>query len=868
MSSCTHRKHQSAAFVLVAALCVAAQPLTLGAQPEPAAADTAFGNFSVGIGVAADCERALAIPQGEVWCLRDKGRTLVRLDQSGAPLPDFSVKLDDARGFAALRDGVAILDRDQLRVFDNTGQSRFEAGGRGKLPGQLRAARDVYAGEHLVVADTGNRRVQVYALHGKLLLTLPRAMDKNAPAPLRRPVAVAEDRAGRLYVADDKARKLFVFAPDGTLQGALADTEPPLIAWRDLAIGPDDALYVLGHARDKIMRVRVYRGGQFLDQLGAPQGEAVLGRATDLSFTALDRATLAVFDAEARQLKVFVHHESPAGVTEVSVTSGIDELRLTWRAPSSEIARAWRVYCSASESGPYKKLRDVSTAPVTFTRAELKGLGDCRAFRVAAVSALGDEGTASATVVDRFPEALADFEAGRYAQASKTLADIARAQPANPAVWRLLGRSRAANGETDLAVVAFERLAALPGNAAEGAALAGQAWLAAGDYPRAYAAVEAATRGADADAAVLMVCGRAALALARFDAAVPCLTLATKHDVTNADAHLLLGQTRARLGELPDAVRELDAALDAAPDNARVWLQAADAFFEIRRYQEAAVRYRRAQALDANAMHAWLGELRAQLALGDDDAARAVAAKLKHGPEWARQYSAALMALHALAGGKAEDALALLLQAHAAAPEQPAPMAALVEEQLRRGDGNAARAVVVEWIKTHARDPEPHVLLGRIAAADKQFEQARTHYQRALALLPASAPAQLGIARAHFAQRRLIEAQTAAQEAIRLDRVAIESRLLAAEVSRVRGDSDGAIRHASDAASLDVRDARPHVLLGKIYLERKDYDAAVNAWEQAVALDASASNLATLAAAKAARKNAANAGGSKKNRRQ
>jgi Flp pilus assembly protein TadD len=266
-------------------------------------------------------------------------------------------------------------------------------------------------------------------------------------------------------------------------------------------------------------------------------------------------------------------------------------------------------------------------------------------------------------------------------------------------------------------------------------------------------------------------------------------------------------------------------------------------------------------------MPAWLGELRAQLALGDDDAARAIAGKLEHGPEWARQYSTALLALQGTAETESDNAMTLLKQSHAAAPGEPAPMTALVEALLRRGDAGEARAVLTEWIKTHARDPAAQVLLGRSAEATRQFDEARTHYQRALVLLPSHTAAQTGMARTYLAQRRLDAAQKAAQAAIKLDALAFEPRLLAAEINRAQGNVEEAIRQAGEAAQLDARDARPHVLLGKIYLERKDYAAAVSAWEQAVALDASASNIATLEAAKGARKNAAKSGATKKNRR-
>jgi len=846
---------------------------TVYAQDAPKAASATdaaprLPNATVGVAVPADCDWAHALPQGEVLCLRKRARELVRLAQDGSVAFRFPVKIGAPRGLHADGDDVAVLDDDRVRVFASDGRQRFEIGASKGDNGGLDRPVDVFLGKHVLVADAGERRVQVYTRDGGFVRSVV-PMDRDKP--LRRPVAVAEDADGRIYVADEATRRIFVVTLDGKPVYALGG-DAQFTAITDLAVGADGELYVLGATPDNPARVAVFAGEAEVFAFGAGgarstggaggEGDNALGRPANLSFSARDRAALAVFDAEARRVKIFFHHAAPPATAALTLESDTQETRLSWPGAGSARVAHYRVYCAADAAAPFRKLRELSQTATTLARDETR---DCRVFRVAAVSALGDEGGASATVTDRFPEALAHYEAGRYTEAAAAFAAIAAEQPQNRAPLRFLGQSRVANGEIEAGVAAFERLAALPGRAAEGATLAGDAWLAIGEYQRAYAAVAKLAGDGSADAALLGVCGRAALALGKFDSAAQCLEPAVKREGANPDLRLLLGQAYVRLGDMSRGLRELDAALDAAPGSSRVWQQAADIHFGLGRDQEAAVRYRRAQALDANLTNAYLGELRAQLALGDDDAARTVADKLVPGPAWARDFAAALIAMH---GGKPEEATPLLERAVSQAPEESGPLLALAEARMRRNDLDGARAALADRIKRHPRDPEPHVALGRIAEAGRQFAQAQAHYEHALMLLPSNGAAQLGIARTLFARRQLDDAQTAAEEAIRLDRSNVEPHLLAAEISRARGDADGAIRHASDAAALDARDARPHVLLGKIWLERKDYDAAIKAWERAVALDPSASNRATLEAAKSARKNAVKNGDSKRNRRQ
>jgi len=140
---------------------------------------------------------------------------------------------DMPTGVAVGADGkiyVADRDNDRVAVFSSTGAPLAAFGGLAKPTGvAVDAAGDVF------VADTGHDRVLELSATGQVLLTLGR---------LRKPAAVALDAGGRVYVSDTGNHRVEVFSSTG---GFLSQIVLPAAPRRDDdERDEDDAVAALG----------------------------------------------------------------------------------------------------------------------------------------------------------------------------------------------------------------------------------------------------------------------------------------------------------------------------------------------------------------------------------------------------------------------------------------------------------------------------------------------------------------------------------------------------------------------------------------------------------------------------------------------
>jgi len=115
-------------------------------------------------------------------------------------------------------------------------------GGAGSGDGEFLEPRGVAvdAAGRIFVADTGNRRVQLFGADGQWLSTLG--------TDLQQPCDVAVDSRGTVYVVDAVADAVVRLSTDGRV---LSRFTPGFYRPRGVAVGPDDVLYVAdtGHSR-------------------------------------------------------------------------------------------------------------------------------------------------------------------------------------------------------------------------------------------------------------------------------------------------------------------------------------------------------------------------------------------------------------------------------------------------------------------------------------------------------------------------------------------------------------------------------------------------------------------------------------------
>jgi hypothetical protein len=196
-----------------------------------------------------------------VYAVDETDRLLLRWDASGT-YRDVLLSFDDlaerrrvspygldvdASGRVAISD----VENHQILVLDTYLEVDVAFGNYGSFDGQLDTPHGVSftpRGE-LLVADTGNARLQVFSDAGAFRRAIPAATAAN---PLRRPRRAIALEDGRVFVADPSARRVFEFAPDGSLLRAILPAGRTGFEPTDVASGRDGVLYVTDAASQSL----------------------------------------------------------------------------------------------------------------------------------------------------------------------------------------------------------------------------------------------------------------------------------------------------------------------------------------------------------------------------------------------------------------------------------------------------------------------------------------------------------------------------------------------------------------------------------------------------------------------------------------
>jgi DNA-binding beta-propeller fold protein YncE len=187
------------------------------------------------------------------YAIGERERVLVRFDKDGT-YRDVLLNFEqlagtrrvspygmgvDAQGRIAITD----IENHQVLLLDSFLRLDILFGNYGSFAGQLDTPLGVSftATGEVVVADTGNRRVQYFSDAGEPKRVVPADRDTN---PLRRPRRAVVDRNGALYVADPAAGAVFVFDADGRLVRVLIPRNKVGFQPTDLEIHRNGKLFV------------------------------------------------------------------------------------------------------------------------------------------------------------------------------------------------------------------------------------------------------------------------------------------------------------------------------------------------------------------------------------------------------------------------------------------------------------------------------------------------------------------------------------------------------------------------------------------------------------------------------------------------
>jgi tetratricopeptide (TPR) repeat protein/sugar lactone lactonase YvrE len=780
-----------------------------------------------------ECDQAYALGGGEVLCMVSgwSESRVEWLDPAGKPKLRLAGLQRPRRAALDARE-LAIADGDSVKLFGHDGTLRFTVGRGGSRDGEFSEIGGLHLGEHLYVADTGNRRVQIFTRDG---IFVARLADGEQARRVGRPVAVVTDRRGDIYVADGESQTIQVFTPNREWRHALRGPQP-YQAIHGLAVDGDDRLYVLAATEGARQVVDVFHGAAHEFSFAAYRAPDIEPSAEATLSIPLGGYELLLHDGARRELATYHVLQPPERVGGVEVRGEPAKVRVVWRRSGERHVAGYRVYAAAARDGPYERVLE--------TQAPEAGLGADAAsrflyYRVSAYSVLGVEGEPSAAVEDLFRAGHRHFEAGRYELAAATLGRAVQSAPDHAAALEYLGLSFMALRRYDAALVHFQELARRRGHETVGRRLEAGAMAAAGDALGARSVLERAIDAGHADGETYLLCGELSLQLGDAAGAVRCLEQLLARQPGDATARALLGEAFVRLGATEKGIAELDAAAAANPADPAPLRRAGQLLAGLGRHREALARYARVLAVAPRDAETIIAAANAHLALGELDQARTIALSLVGTPaqESMGQY---VLGRIALTTKQPEEAVVALARATRLDPRNGAAWAALAEAYLALNDEAKARDALAKAAAAPGADARVLRQLADLETRAGQHAAALAALERAVGLAPADADLRLAQARTLAALGRWYDSGRAAREAQRLAPKSVEALLAAAEAAHRQGKNGEAIETLKRAATLEADSFEVHFKLGRSYAENNRYDDAQNHLERAARLDARA----------------------------
>lgn len=822
-----------------------------------------------------ECERAYALEGGDLLCLQ-RGK-VSRLDPAGKLKLEFAGPLERPRRAAFDARDIAIADGNSVKIFGHDGKLRFAIGRGGSRDGEFDEIGGLHLADYIYVADTDNRRVQIFTRDGIFVNKL--ADVPNQPRRIARPSAVVTDTAGNIYVADADTKLVQVFSSQQEWRYGVGGDPLPYRAIHGLSVDAENRLYVFAATEQGKQLVDVFHGGIREFSFAAyrtPQIEP-----SDAVTFSIPPASYAfsLHDAERKEVAIYHFLLPPPRVGGIEARGEPAKIRLSWLKSTARYVSGYRVYAAPGRDGPYELLTQTQAAEASFGANEP---GRFLHYRVTAHSIFGVEGEPSAPVEDLFRAGYREFEVGRYEPAMAAFTRAAKEASDHAAAVEYLGRSLLAMGRYDAAIGQFQDLARRPGHEITGRLLEARAMAAGGDTLGARAAIERAIAANQADGETFAFCGELSLQLGDAAGAVSCLETALVRESGTPAVRAMLGEAFVRLGAVDKGLAQLDAAVKADPGEIATWRRAGRVFQSLGRPRDALEHYKRALAISPRDTESLVAVANLHLALGEFDQARTIALSMAGSPaeESLGQY---VLGRTAIAQGKHEEAVVALARATRLNPKYGAAWAALGDAYLGLKDERKARESLGKAAALPDAGADVFRRLAELESRDGRHAQALAARERAIALAPADVDLRLAQARTYAALGRWQDSGNAAREAQKLAPKNVDPLLLAAEAAHRQGKNgeaiqtlkraleiqpdsyevnfklgrsladnniyDEALTYLEKASRLDDRADAPHLLIADVHLERRAFDTAIAVLTQLVKLNPTDPNQRALAAA-------------------
>ncbi len=363
-------------------------------------------------------------------------------------------------------------------------------------------------------------------------------------------------------------------------------------------------------------------------------------------------------------------------------------------------------------------------------------------------------------------------------------------------------------------------------------ALAGEAYMQAGDYTKATEYFAKASALAPKAAELHTALGLSKLALGENDRAVAEMETATALDTKSPKAGVLLVMTHLRLKEYDKALAAAKTLEKEQPDNPLAHNLKGAAYLGKNDSVTARVSFEKALSIQPTNFPAVMNLVQLDLRDKKPEAAKK---RLETILEKDKKNSQIMTALAGLATSQEQtkEATTWLEKSSKENPDALQPAMLLATHYLRIGEKQKALTLAQKLQGSNSSNPDVLNILGQAQFANDDKPAALATYNRLAALKPDSAPAQFLIAAVHMAMQNQPAASDALKKALSLQPDYLEAQLALASLEASKGNYEQAFAIARQIQKKTGKSPVGYELEGNLLMAQRKPDLAAKAYEQA-----------------------------------
>ncbi len=781
---------------------------------------------------------------------------------------------------------ILILDRSSVHVFDHNGTFKFTFGSKGRRDGELSSPSSLALSTTAVyIADTGNKRVQVFSRNGLFKKVVGKTKDTNQT--LKEPIAIAVDKRGNMYVADAEYHQVFIYNAQGTLKQRIGEYEDHPRAFTqifDIMLDKTNTLYVLAATHNNPTSVWMYQDGQLIYRFSPTAQQATAGidqqwqtpfvsQAQDIKTLSTDAKqsiaqvipfaiksedplfaaeegffgreaewvfdpihtnsdVFALVDASGHARHTFNILRAPSPVQQARLAGDEQHVILTWNTPSLHFTGYYRVYSRPDVSSPFMPNTETIAPHIEHKRTQ----NQATEYRIAAVSAYGKQSQLSPVFQDHYWLGMLQYQQGNFEQANSLFNLATQYNPLHASAWLYLGKTYIELGQFDAAVNTFKQLASFDSYQQQSLHLQAQALMKKHAWLDVKSLVDDAEHAGNIDATLYGLAAEALIQLDDIPSAIYYLDQAVTLEPTSALWHLKLADANFELGAEDNAKIELIRASQLANQDVDAWIEVAQTYKKHQLYAEAISSYESALLVAPQHMQV-LPELAVlHLEQGNLNQAKRLATEMSGIPSL-KGTSYYILGRIALVENKAPQALAMLAKAGQTDPDNAEIWLSMANAYAQLNKPQREQEYLKKAATLDTHNFTVYMRLAKACADKQDIPCMLTHYEQATQINPQSIEAHIGLAKALMKSGEMSKASQAANTALKLDPKAIPAYLILADIQNARGMIPDSIATLKKAIAIDDTNMDVHLHLAKSYINNHMYDEAIAITEKAMLLD-------------------------------